>query len=273
MNADREPNSALIHRFSTHQALRGFSKRTIERRRATARAVIALAGGIHLCDITVDHVEAFLAKYPCAQTRQSFRSDINQLYRFLIQRGFTTGNPCDLIATPRIPTRAATPLTAADVRRAIAAADPTARLMIMLGAYAGLRGSEIARLRGEDIDLEGRIIVVRQGKGGKDGVIPMADELATELQAWPHRGRIFTCSPSRSAVYGRIKRVFNQLDIDARPHDLRHSYGTQAAKRSNGNMRAVQQLMRHESLRSTERYIRYNPPGGDIVTGLYDEVA
>lgn len=262
-------NTHAIERFTKQQQQRGFSKRTVERRRQTAHALLRSVDCKPLTEISTDEVEDFLGQFACPQTRQSYRSDINQLYRFMKQRGLAEINPCDLIDPARVPVRAATPLTNREVRAVMAAASPTTRLMVMLAAFAGLRGSEIAALRGEDIDLDNRLLVVRNGKGGRDGSVPIADELARELEHWPRKGRIFLHVAGRSAVYNRIKTVFNRLDINHRPHDLRHSYATSAAKKSNGNLRAVQLLMRHASITSTERYVRYFPPGLDIVNGLY----
>jgi integrase/recombinase XerD len=246
-----------VHRFLTHQRVaRGFSERTIARRAWTLGLWVDHVGG-DLTAATADDVEAFLGNYPGAQTRYSMRSDINQLYRFLERRGIAEHNPAALVEAPRLPRRAASPVTTVGATR----------LAVMLAAYAGLRVSEIAALRGEDIDLANGMLMVRNGKGGKDDPVPLAPALADELALWPRSGHLFTAR-SGAAIAARIRAAYRRLGIMARPHDLRHSFGTEAA-RTSGDLRAVQRLMRHRSIATTERYVDYWPSGGDIVASMY----
>lgn len=140
--------------------------------------------------------------------------------------------------------------------------------MIFLAVYAGLRCSEIAHLRGEDVRLDHRLIVVRQGKGGKDATVPLADELGDELASWPRSGALFPGFDGQKVGW-RIRRAMRAVGVLARPHDLRHSFGTQVAIKTNGNMVLTAQLMRHENVSSTERYVRWNTTGAEVVSGLY----
>ena len=130
----------------------------------------------------------------------------------------------------------------------------------MLAAYAGLRISEISALRGEDVDLAGRQLVVRAGKGGSDDVVPLAAELAAELADWPRRGRLVAdLRADRRGTHPHS--CYGPPGSTGRPHDLRHSFGTQAARRSAGNLVLVAQLMRHGQVATTQRYVRGTPPG------------
>lgn len=218
--------------------------------------------------VTPEVVEAFLAGYTDPQSRQSIRSDVNQLFVFAIERSLVERNPCDLIKAPRLGRRAATPVPVVDVHRAIQAARPEVRLMVMLAAYAGLRVSEIAALRAEHVDVDAGVIQVHHGKGDQGDTVPLATELAAELARWPGRGRLFP-GVAGNGVSARIRRLFRALGIEHRPHDLRHSFGTQAAVRSGGNLVLVSQLMRHESISTSQRYVKYHPSGAEIVSGLY----
>jgi integrase/recombinase XerD len=256
-----------VERYISSMRVQGLSKRTIERRRWSLGRFIEHCGE-DLDAIDVEGVESFLGRYSDAQTRQSIRSDVNQLFRFLVQRGVVERNPCDLIRAPRIGTRAATPVPVDDVKRAIQAARPEVRLMIMFAAFAGLRVSEIAALSADDVDLDGRVIVVRRGKGDHGETVPLADELVSELRRWPARGRFFP-GLQGNHVSARIRTVFRKLDIAHRPHDLRHSFGTQAARKTGGNLLIVAGLMRHRAISNTQRYVRYHAPGVEIVSGLY----
>lgn len=142
----------------------------------------------------------------------------------------------------------------------------------MLAAYAGLRVSEIARLRGEDVDVEHGLLVVRGGKGNKDATVPLAGELLAELQTWPTWASCSRPATATSSATGSSPASSVSASSGA-ARTMRHSFGTECAGRSKGNMRKVQRLMRHASLRSTEQYVDYWPDGGDVVDGLYGDAA
>jgi len=253
----------LIEAWSAHQQVRGFSPRTIARRRWTL-AKLADAGPLE--QHTADSIERFLAHWPSPQSRYSLRSDCHQFYRWAQRRGHLTGDPTDDVDPPRLHTRAATPLTATQLRRALEAANRPQRTAIMLGAWAGLRVSEIAALDAGDVHRDLGVLVVRDGKGGRDAVLPLADELAAVL---PDHG---PCVPyaTGQAVGAAIRRAFRRAGIDRRPHDLRHTFGTAAARAAHGDVFTVAHLMRHASVTTTQRYVAWTATGADVVEHLYD---
>lgn len=256
---------AAVAGFAAWQAYRGFSERTIERRRWTLAKWRAHLNSKPMAEATPDDVMAFLSQFPTAQTRYSMRSDLRQVYRWMVRNGHAESNPVDLVDPPRLPKRGATPIPPAEVRRAIDTATGDLRLMIMLAAMAGLRVSEIAALHADDVRPDA--IVVRQGKGGKDGVVPVAPELAAELAG--RTGQLF---PGRNGhqVGDMIRRHLRRQGISGRPHDLRHSFATEVARATHGDLMLVQRLMRHESVQTTQRYVAWLPDGGDAVAHLYD---
>jgi integrase/recombinase XerD len=264
----------IINLFGNHQRVRGFSRRTIERR-AWSLSLWVQYLHVHesgLGDAGELVLTSFLARWPSAQSRYSVRSDIHQLYVWANRSGvLRCADPTDGLEPPKLRRRAASPIAALDVRRLIDSTNGRDRLIVMLAAYAGLRISEISALRGEDVDLEGRQLVVRCGKGGSDDVVPLADELADELRLWPRGGRLV---PIKGAsVGGRIRALYRRLGVSGRPHDLRHSFGTQAARRTNGNLVQVAKLMRHSEVATSQRYVEWRALGHEIVTGLYDGAA
>lgn len=263
-------NVELIDRFAGYQRLRGFSERTIGRRVWSLGVLGEQMGGRSLLEASRDDVEAFLAGYRVAQTRYSLRADVKAFFKWAISRDLVDVNPTDRIDSPRLPRRAATPLTRADLERVIEQATPRQRLCLILGAYAGLRISEIAALRYEDVRRDEGILVVRGGKGGKDRVVPLAARIADELDP-DGRGPVFALSgPNAGAGIGDvIRKAFRAAGVDARPHDLRHTFGTEAAKAANGNVVLVAQLMGHSSIQTTQRYIGWTPAGADVVRAMF----
>lgn len=255
---DRSPVGA----FATYQAGRGLSPQTIKRRR------VSLTQWTTYCadPFSVDGhlIEGWLAQLPSPATRKAYLADLRAFYRWAIRSGRTDRDPTVLVDTPRVPHRLPTPLTATEVHLAVDTAVGDLRLMVMLGAFAGLRVSEIAVLRGEDVVPP--VLVVRQGKGAKDRAVPLHPRLEVALA-----GRCGPLFPGMSgdAVSQRIKAHFRRLGIARRPHDLRASFATEAARASNGNLVLVAQLLGHVSPATTQRYMGWAAPGAEVVARLF----
>jgi integrase/recombinase XerD len=246
----------MLIRYDQHQADRGFSQRTIQRR---AWSLALWCEHCHLTDVPdigkagMLDVEDFLARWPSPQSRYSVRSDLHQFYVFAIVRGLLDSDPTKLVPAPKVPKRCSTPIDPTIVARLIDTSTGLDRLVLMLAACAGLRISEIANLDATDVDLERRVLTVRQGKGGSDSTVPIIDELAVELARWPSTGRLVPmCGPS---VGDRIRRLLRRHGVAGRPHDLRHTFAAVMHDRL-GNLYEVSVLMRHSEVATTQRYVR-----------------
>jgi integrase len=267
-------DTKMLNGYTRTQRVQGFSRRTVARRRWSLGlwAQHLACNGRTVGEATIDDVEAFLDRWPSAQTRQSMRSDLRMFYRWAIDRGQLEVDPVDGVPAPKVPKRAASPIPADELLRLLAD-EPAgrARLAVMLGAYAGLRCSEIGALRGDDIDVAGRMLIVQHGKGDKFDTIPLCRELIAELERWPQHGPLL--GVSGGTVGDLIRRAFRRHDITGRPHDLRHSFGTTIARRTDGNLILTQQLMRHERPETTIRYVKWHTTGHEVLDGLYGDAA
>lgn len=133
--------------------------------------------------------------------------------------------------------------------------------MILLGRYQGFRASEIAAVHGHDLDLDAHTIEVL-GKGGKLSVLPLHPVIERIAASMPCDGYWF---PARKTQVGHIhSRSVSDLMTRAKKragitnpkltgHSLRHAYGTDLV-RAGVDLRTVQELMRHESLATTQIY-------------------
>lgn len=257
----------VIDEFGRYQAMRGFSHNTVRRRRGTLRRFVAALEPRSVGDATLADVEAFLAAQPSPATRQALLGDIRAFYRWGTRRGLVACDPTADVDGPRVPKRTPNPLTRAELAAALELAEPRTRLMLMLGAYAGLRVAEIGRLHERDIDRERGTLTVRAGKGGKDRSVPLYPALASELQTWGTGGYLVGLTPT--SVSRCIHAVFLEAGIDKRPHDLRALFGTEAAERSNGNLVLVAQLMGHVTTTTTQRYVGWTPDAKAVIRGMF----
>ncbi len=133
--------------------------------------------------------------------------------------------------------------------------------LVLLMLYAGLRLSEAANLKWRDVDLDALTITVRQGKGGRDRVIPIHERLASNLRETPEadqRGAVAGHADGRCLSYKSVPHVFDRwlkgegLEISA--HQLRHTFATRLLW-AGADLRTIQRLLGHRSLATTERYL------------------
>ena len=138
-----------------------------------------------------------------------------------------------------------------------------AALELLYGA--GLRASELVRLIPDDLDLAERLLYVRQGKGGKDRIVPFGARLRAALLAYLRErerrpGPLFFTlrgdPMTRTALEGLVRQAGRRAGLQrpASPHRLRHSYATHLL--GNGaDVRHIQLLLGHASLCSTQVYL------------------
>jgi len=130
---------------------------------------------------------------------------------------------------------------------------------------SGLRVSELCDLRPEDLDLSRGVVRV-WGKGSKQRQVPMSDPSIDAVREWLARGRAVMVgpdSPSDAVFLNRRGHRLGPRDvrrlIDRRasspthPHALRHTYATHLLD-GGADLRAVQELLGHEDLSTTQHY-------------------
>ncbi|WP_256991118.1 tyrosine-type recombinase/integrase [Rhodococcus sp. 06-235-1A] len=134
------------------------------------------------------------------------------------------------------------------------------RVMILLAALSGMRCIEIAKFRGDHIDLpRGRILVL--GKGGDEEWVPIHPVLATTAETMPARGYWFVSNSTRPGQHVRAKSVsqivgdaFRRANVPGSAHPLRAWYATTLLA-DGADVRTVQELMRQSSLANTQKYL------------------
>ncbi len=192
-----------------------------------------------------------------------------------LRRGLVPHDPGLRLASPRVSTRLPTVLDAQQAVRVMDVAaiqaddgDPVAqrdRSIIELLYATGIRVGELCAMDLGDLDLESRTVRVI-GKGNKERVVPFGVPAATATRAWLEvRDRL---AASGQALYvgsrgGRIdqravRTIVDRLTRDAggprlAPHGLRHTAATHVLE-GGADLRAVQELLGHASLDTTQRY-------------------
>jgi integrase/recombinase XerC len=198
---------------------------------------------------------------------------LRSFYKFLARQGEVQANPVKVIRTPRQEKRLPKFLDPADVERLLAAPHGNDMLSLRDGAMlevlysTGMRVSELVGMDLEDIDPIGECVRVR-GKGKRERFAPLGSfaikSLNRYLEARAARGvldakAVFVNRHGQRLSSRSVRRKLDKylamagLQGHATPHTLRHSFATHMLERG-ADLRAVQELLGHRSLSTTQIY-------------------
>ena len=130
--------------------------------------------------------------------------------------------------------------------------------IVLMGAHAGLRVSEMTALRWEDIDLGSATLKVVAGKGGKTARVNLSSTLVETLEQVPLEQRTGYLLPARSriAVYKRLEAACRVAKVRFKGvHALRHAAGTRLRDET-GDLALVADHLRHSSLDTARGYAK-----------------
>jgi site-specific recombinase XerD len=198
-------------------------------------------------------------------------SRLNQHFaalKFLYRKTLARPQVVAFLSTPKRPKRLPTVLSAEEVARLLAAVDhPKYRLLLTTMYATGLRIKEACTLETRDIDAARGVIKVRHGKGNKERLASLSPRLLTMLREYWRRerppgpylfqgrfGRPVMPETARKALRGAAVRV-GLGHRGVTPHVLRHSYATHLLD-GGTDVRIIQVLLGHESIKSTSRYVQ-----------------
>ena len=205
---------------------------------------------------------------------------IRSWFRWLARQGLVEQSPAALVATPKLPKHLPRVPTIEEMNRVVESADDEAaawperdRAIFELLYGCGIRNAELVGIDLNDIHWADEAILVR-GKGRKERYVPLGDAAAEALRAYlPLReAKLAGAGKSSSALLlnlrlrgnrrlttrsvGRIVKkiaLAHGLPADVHPHTLRHAFGTHMLEEG-ADLRAIQELLGHERLSTTQRY-------------------
>lgn len=236
-------------------------------------------------EATLDQISSFLStltdlhQSPASQAR--ITSAIKSFYAWLVLEKKINHNPTDLIESPKINRKVPEVMSFSEIEKifmAIDLSEPTGtrNRAILETLYAsGLRVSELCTLRISNyFPKEGFIRVL--GKGSKERIVPIGDDAITYIEdylsTWRrHLPKISKQDTdilflnrrgkrlSRIFVYQIVKNLAEKAGLSPliSPHTFRHSFATHLLE-GGADLKAVQDMLGHESILTTEIYTHLN---------------
>jgi len=251
---------------------------------------------------TIDHIairgflshlyDKGLSKTSVARALAAVRS----LYRWLAQEGVVEQNPAKLVSTPRLPKKLPRVPTIEEMNFVLDGKMPEVasfperdRLMFELLYGCGIRNSELVGINLDDISLSNEAILIR-GKGKKERYVPFGGSALAALSVYlPWRQQVLATLKKTFSAKGMPALLVNQrggrlttrsvgrivkriavakgLSPEVHPHTLRHAFGTHMLEEG-ADLRAIQELLGHERLATTERYTQLSVKH---VMNVYDQ--
>jgi integrase/recombinase XerC len=248
-------------------------------------------------DIALPAVRAFMADlYRQGQARASVSRKLSALRtftRYMRREGWIEGDPVALAAAPKREQKVPSHLSVDEMSTLLATPDASTplgcrdRAILELFYASGLRLSELVGLDVEDVNLSARMVRV-MGKGAKERIVPFNDAARKSIAAWlKDRAALVNAQLPTSNSQKRTRSRKSEADalfvnfrgsrltgrsvqrllaryvsmcstrFGISPHALRHSFATHLLERG-ADLRAIQELLGHVALSTTQRYTHVN---------------
>ncbi|MEJ2345389.1 MAG: tyrosine recombinase XerC [Gammaproteobacteria bacterium] len=276
-----DPLQPWLERFGaylrTERRLSPLTRQHYRRDLHNFAAFCAAAGTGAWSDVTSHQIRAFVARRHrdglAARSLQRQLSAVRSFYNFLLREGAAAHNPAQDVSAPRAVRKLPQPLDVDQVSRLLARSgdsDPIAsrdHAIMELLYSSGLRLAELVSLELTDIDAADGTVRVT-GKGAKTRIVPVGRQALAALAAWRERRPALAAADetalfvsrrgsrlSPRSVQQRLRHWGLRQGVDGRvhPHKLRHSFASHLLE-SSGDLRAVQELLGHADISTTQIY-------------------
>ena len=242
-------------------------------------------------DVTLDTLHNFIAELHdlgiSSRSQARIISGLKSFFRFLKLENHINTNPTLLLESPRIGRKLPEVLSIEDIDKMISCIDLSTnegqrnRAIIETLYSCGLRVSELVNLEINKIFLEEEYVVIK-GKGNKERIVPISPVAIHEIKLYLNDRQHLDIKPgeenilflnrrgrrlTRVMIFYIIKQLAELAGIrkEISPHTLRHSFATHLLE-GGANLRAIQQMLGHESIATTEIHIHIDR------TRLRDEI-
>ncbi len=267
-----------VHKFLVYQEIeRNASINTLRSYRMDLEMFANFVGcNASLSSIDSDRIREYLALLwnrglSSASVRRRLAT-LCSLFRWLVEEDVLIKSPIKKSMNPKSSKRLPVYLTLDEITRLLKAPDTTTpqgtrdRAIIETFYGAGIRVSELVNLKMHDIDLKGKKLRIRRGKGDKDRMVPLADQTVKAIKNYLKVRPAATKEPelfvsklkthlSTTMINKLLKRYVKKARIEkpVSAHCLRHTCATHLLE-GGADLRTVQEILGHSSIVTTQIY-------------------
>lgn len=244
--------------------LRGLTPATIRGRQWVLNR-LALCVDRPLRELRVGHIqfwEQTVVAGLAPQSRHNYIQHVRSFYKWCLKTSRVNDDPTVMLTRPKLPKPLPRPVAEDDLAVALARATTKLAAMLVLMADAGLRAMEVAQISWSDVQIADSQtwIVVRNGKGGRDRVVPVGENVVRALRrhGTKTRGPMFIGRDGKqiraNSVCQQVNSHLRRCGLNTTGHKLRARYATRAAEVL--NTEDVAELCGWSSLETARWYIK-----------------
>lgn len=261
-----DQNKELATAFERYMVSRGWSPQTRRAYRDTVGRLLKMLNSRNVLEVSRAHIRELQSQLidrglsPNSLLIHS--AAIRSFFKFLRVAGLVPLDPTLRLGTRKaLPMRRPRLLTVDEIERLIAASEtPFERAIVEVLYATAVRVSELVAVQLQDVDFASLTMRVEKGKGGKSRIIPFGDHAGAALCIYlaeraegflfEHDGKPYSTTRIRQVLYMLAKRA-NVPDVH--PHAFRRACATHMLA-SSASIRAVQDLLGHEHITTTQIY-------------------
>jgi site-specific recombinase XerD len=268
----------LFKRFALHE--KGMRPKTIKEVIAIVKALSDKYSNPTVKSITTAQIRAFM--YERKQERmwmnktfRNYRQYLKTFFDFCVREQYISSNPVGKIEKPKLPKRIPRCLDKKQIDKLLLHLDCHSwynnleekrnKAIIRTFLFTGMRLSELLKLKTSSVNFEESEIIIFQGKGSKDRIIPIHPNLLPYLKQYQGLKKnisseyFFTSIRSEKPLtpnnlYRIIKKLREKIQFHFTPHQLRHTFGRLSIE-ANLNPFKLQKIMGHSSIETTQIYV------------------
>ena len=246
-----------VEKLKTELKIRGFSPLTARNYSFFVDKFLQKSNK-NAVELNEDDAKAYLADIFDSKSRNTVMlaaASLKFFFKEILRKDFSN------VKMPKKDNRLPEVLTKEEIKKMIESADnQKSKLIISMLYSTGLRVSELVNLKLEDINFSEKSGWVRHGKGAKDRLFVLSENLAGELQAYlKGRENKYLFSKEGPLTTRNIQKIIKGVKLRAEiskrvtPHTLRHSFATHLLEQGT-DIRLIQTLLGHSSLNTTQIY-------------------
>jgi integrase/recombinase XerC len=230
----------------------------------------------HWQDLTSYHIRAYVSRRHhgglCGRSLQRELSAVRSFFKFLEREKVVNRNPATGVSAPQTPRKLPNTLDVDQISRLLQIKDGSVlairdRAMMELMYSSGLRLMELVSLNLDDVDFSDGTVRLT-GKGAKTRIVPIGRHARRAMRLWIEQRNKITSSDNPAFFVNKHGRRISTRSVELRmhkwgikqgidgkvhPHRLRHSFASHLLE-SSGDLRAVQELLGHADISTTQIY-------------------